>query len=198
MKKVYAILLFCTLIFSFLPQVQSKANFLDTIDIVVNWVGFGIQSSNDRLADDIIEMIKEDPSQAAVLRKHIQMTNPMVSNFKAETNNRLLKWLYFKNKVPIIGSLIAGIYNEWKIHSYKSNLADMADSEIAKKYEKLRGNLIDVEEKTSKTALITWSEVASKDRDINNDWLGTANFETLRYIEEDTINAMNKVKSNLH
>uniref|UniRef100_UPI003AAE1BDF hypothetical protein n=1 Tax=Dialister invisus TaxID=218538 RepID=UPI003AAE1BDF len=191
-------LLFCTLIFSFLPQVQSKANFLDTIDIVVNWVGFGVQSSNNRLADDIIEMIKEDPAQAAVLRKHVQRTNPIVSNFEAETNNRLLKWLYFKNKVPIIGSLIAEIYNEWKIHSYKSDLADIADSEIAKKYEKLRGNLIDVEEKISKTALITWSEVASKDRDINNDWLGTANFETLRYIEEDAINAMNKVKSNLH
>lgn len=197
MRKPYGLLLVIALIFSMVPVYESHANLMDTFDIVINWISYGMQSNNDTLADEIVKMIQQNPAQKDELKQHISKTAPIVKKFRRETNDRVMHALMLQDKIPLTGGLVSAGYTEWKLYSYKSDLEKATKTEIAKKYEELHGNVIDADDEVLMTLMEQQLEIVSKERNLNNDILGGTNLMSLNYMKENADNAMNKVLSQL-
>lgn len=140
-KLSFLVLLICCLC---LVPTPTKAAPTDTSNLAISTVTGFLNPENAAIRDDLLELLK-DPGHRQELADYIESTRPVIEKYKGYFDTASNVAIWSEENIPIIGNLIGNVAISVTNHFYQQELQDLATTEVAQKFAKLRQSGINIE-----------------------------------------------------
>lgn len=121
-----------------------KASPADTGNIIVSTATGFLNPENADLRDEVLELLKDSRHRQELI-DYLQSTRPVIEKYQGyfETASDFAMWS--EENIPIIGHLMGNVAISITNHFYQEELNELATTEVAQKFAKLRESGINIE-----------------------------------------------------
>lgn len=127
-----------------LVPIPAKAAPTDTTNLVVSTITGFLNPENAAIRDDLLELLKDSQHRQELI-DYIETTRPVIEKYKGyfETASNVAMWS--EENIPFIGHLIGNVAISITNYFYQQELQELATTEVAQKFAKLRQSGINIE-----------------------------------------------------
>lgn len=140
-KLSLLVLLICCLC---LVPTPAKAAPTDTSNLAISTITGFLNPENAAIRDDLLELLKDSQHRQELI-DYIEATRPVIEKYKGYFDTASNVAIWSEENIPIIGHLIGNVAISVTNYFYQQELQELATTEVAQKFAKLRQSGINIE-----------------------------------------------------